>query len=603
MGKGNRSRTERAVETFNTPAGGSSKNTKRTTIIVTAIVCVLLVACIALSLVANTGIVLRAQTAASTNNFRVSGMVMSYFIRTSLQSYLSYFGQNASYDYLKSITYDSETKLSLFDYAVSAAVDEMQETLLLCEYAKLKGIEITEDQKKSIDETLDQIATYAAQNLYSVSGYISAIYGPGMTANDIRDALEISYLATNAYEALTEVLEEDITDELMNKYFEDHPNYFMMADYLSYTFTASLDAAGSTATDEEKAEFEKQKKEMAALAEELSKVSDADGFKAFMIKYLTETVASDSFEETYNKETKNLKDDEKPTEEKLAEDKAAMIAEIAEYLKTLDKEEEEDDKAEDSEDEKEEDKEEEPEKTAYEKALEKVKTTLQTAAEKSYKALLTEDYYHYDPEAKEIDEFDKWLFDAARKVGDIKSVTDGDTTDSKKVTYTVYFVVETSHRDESETNDVAHLLVSFDDFKAGSTITDAEKKKAREKADELLAEFKKGETTLEAFETFAKKNTADSSVVYENVYEGQMVEEFEDWLFDDARKAGDMDIVETTYGYHIMYYIGEGLPVWKATAHSGVLSDNFNAWLEEQTETNGYKVNESLINSIANSIH
>ena len=45
--------------------------------------------------------------------------------------------------------------------------------------------------------------------------------------------------------------------------------------------------------------------------------------------------------------------------------------------------------------------------------------------------------------------------------------------------------------------------------------------------------------------------------LYENIYPGQMVKNFEDWCYDASRKAGDTDIVETEYGYHIMYYVGQ----------------------------------------------
>ena len=35
-----------------------------------------------------------------------------------------------------------------------------------------------------------------------------------------------------------------------------------------------------------------------------------------------------------------------------------------------------------------------------------------------------------------------------------------------------------------------------------------------------------------------------------------MVTNFNDWCFDSARTAGETGIVETEYGYHIMYYVG-----------------------------------------------
>ena len=47
------------------------------------------------------------------------------------------------------------------------------------------------------------------------------------------------------------------------------------------------------------------------------------------------------------------------------------------------------------------------------------------------------------------------------------------------------------------------------------------------------------------------------------------------------RAEGDTGIVKTTYGYHIMYFIGKGDPVWKVNAKNGVINDNLKSWYEE----------------------
>ena len=49
-----------------------------------------------------------------------------------------------------------------------------------------------------------------------------------------------------------------------------------------------------------------------------------------------------------------------------------------------------------------------------------------------------------------------------------------------------------------------------------------------------------------------------------------MVEEFDAWCFDPDREPGDTDIVETTYGYHIMYYVGDDHPHWKTGAEAAL---------------------------------
>ena len=45
--------------------------------------------------------------------------------------------------------------------------------------------------------------------------------------------------------------------------------------------------------------------------------------------------------------------------------------------------------------------------------------------------------------------------------------------------------------------------------------------------------------------------------LYENVYPGQMVSAFDSWCFDPSgHEPGDMGIVETEYGIHLMYFVG-----------------------------------------------
>ena len=36
-----------------------------------------------------------------------------------------------------------------------------------------------------------------------------------------------------------------------------------------------------------------------------------------------------------------------------------------------------------------------------------------------------------------------------------------------------------------------------------------------------------------------------------------MVSAFESWCYDSARKSGDTGIVETEYGYHVRYFVGD----------------------------------------------
>lgn len=48
---------------------------------------------------------------------------------------------------------------------------------------------------------------------------------------------------------------------------------------------------------------------------------------------------------------------------------------------------------------------------------------------------------------------------------------------------------------------------------------------------------------------------------------GAYVQPFEDWSFDPSRQSGDTGIVESEYGFHVMYFVETNeLPYWEYKA-------------------------------------
>ena len=119
------------------------------------------------------------------------------------------------------------------------------------------------------------------------------------------------------------------------------------------------------------------------------------------------------------------------------------------------------------------------------------------------------------------------------------------------------------------------------DEKVGNDIANLKKKKAtKEEAQKVLDEYLK-KPTEENFTALTKKYTEDvdsegnpnNGGLYEGVMnDGKYVKSFTDWSIADGRKAGDTGIVETEYGYHIMYYVKSTGTKWETavvTAISG----------------------------------
>ena len=186
-----------------------------------------------------------------------------------------------------------------------------------------------------------------------------------------------------------------------------------------------------------------------------------------------------------------------------------------------------------------------------------------------------------------VDPYDagEWLFDEARKAGDMTIVEDGD---GYRV---VYF--QKRYLDEVQTVNVRHALVQAS-AETTDEMTEDEKtaaqdqaaKDARAKAEELYEQWKSGDVSEESFAAFAKENSEDSGSkdeggLYENVTPGQMVDEFDAWIFDAARKAGDTDLVDTSYGTHIMYFVGTGDIEWHANIKSTIAGERLTTQVDE----------------------
>ncbi len=172
----------------------------------------------------------------------------------------------------------------------------------------------------------------------------------------------------------------------------------------------------------------------------------------------------------------------------------------------------------------------------------------------------------------------KWVDEKDRKVGDVTVIEtkEGDTVTG----YSVYYLTKTFYKDEYATKNVRHIL-----FGIGNYGDYADKAAAKKKAEEILATYKKGDMTEDSFSALAKEYTNDSNAdkggLYENVEKDTMVAAFNDWIYDESRKPGDTDIVETTYGQHVMYFVGDGKIAWKLTAENNLKSEQYDKELKD----------------------
>ena len=196
----------------------------------------------------------------------------------------------------------------------------------------------------------------------------------------------------------------------------------------------------------------------------------------------------------------------------------------------------------------------------------------------------------------------EWLISKDLKDGDM-TVIENSTGEGDKKEVKGYYVVRFGSLDENRFNlkDVRHILIKFEGGKYNSTtgqttFTDAEKKAALEKAEKIYNEWVKSGASEEDFKDLVEEHSGDTASVedgglYENVFPGQMVEKFEDFCYDENRKAGDHGIVESTYGYHIMFFVGDSDVTYRDFMIKAELrADELEEWLDDLVEKLDYEL-------------
>ena len=175
-----------------------------------------------------------------------------------------------------------------------------------------------------------------------------------------------------------------------------------------------------------------------------------------------------------------------------------------------------------------------------------------------------------------------WLLDRARTAGNTTVI---DTDDGA---YVVMFLGRDNN--DYEMKSVRHILITVEANDDG-IYTDEALAAAKQKAEDVLAEWKAGEATEDSFAELANQYSEDpgsnaSGGLYTNVVKHQMVEPFENFCFNEDHTYGDTAIVYAEsaqyHGFHVMYYVGDAGNYADSLAKNAMLSADYSAWEESK---------------------
>ncbi|MCL2368022.1 MAG: peptidylprolyl isomerase, partial [Oscillospiraceae bacterium] len=187
-----------------------------------------------------------------------------------------------------------------------------------------------------------------------------------------------------------------------------------------------------------------------------------------------------------------------------------------------------------------------------------------------------------------------WLTDPARTPGDFT------VFEAEEAVYLLYFVYVDDAR-YFEGN-VRHILIRPEPPESlDGEVIDAERlleiqaelhEAARIRAEEILAAWRNGSATEESFIELVREYSEDS---WENNFSPGLFEDinrfsnlvppFLNWAIDPIRQVGDTEVVETTHGFHIMYFVGHGDMYYRYIVSKQDLSNAaFSEWITEVLE-------------------
>ena len=463
---------------------------------------VVLALCLVALLLYGQGLPQRYITAVTVEGQNLSAVELGYYYLKNSWDFLNQYGELFVMYYgldpyrpLAEQEYDEG--MSWAEYLMNIAMNSVKDTVLFSNLAAEEGITLTEWDVERIDKAMEDIALYASVSSQSVNKYLSNIYGRGMNAEILRKCVERERLA-----ARYEIHHRDsftFSDADIQEHYEQNAQLFDMVDY-------RMLALSKTLGDEE---YE-------------AAIEAGDDPEAIVDTPIGEMTA----------------------ENKMAYDSCALLAG-------------------------------EPGLTA-----ETFNELAAGYAPEYFKDAYDEDpdYSLYEDSAYHESALMDWLFDAARVSGDIEVIENGDSF------VTALFIGRTRHTGDTVT---ARRILAAPDAD-----TDAAWNEADMRAGNLLRPMEGG-IDENAFARKADDESDDYAApgpggLYKEISRGEFQsDEIDEWLFDAARKHGDVAMFRGYDGYSILFYAGPGRQEWMVNVETTLRDEAYNAFRGEKVLLSG----------------
>lgn len=178
----------------------------------------------------------------------------------------------------------------------------------------------------------------------------------------------------------------------------------------------------------------------------------------------------------------------------------------------------------------------------------------------------------------------EWLTDEDREAGDKAVLNNGNN----------FYVVHYGDRVPSDEHmpTVRHIL--FEARKG--TAKEEEIAEAKAAAEDALAKITDEESMIELAEELEEDELIAEHALYEDVDRGVMTSKFEAWIYDEANQVGDTGIVQTEYGFHVIYMVSRSEEIALDKNITDLIqSEKFAEAMDEMLEEERFEITTSSL--------
>ncbi len=535
-GKKNNQNSVNAVQTNKEKNNPSVKKFK----IIVSIICVVIVLAIAGAIVYtvfNTGgLYYRITTAMTVGDEKLSIADYNYYYYTVYNNYttayadsLNEIGLDTTKPLDQQTKSDDEQGRSWDQFFRDNAEETIKRTYGMVAKAESVGFKLSDDDMKIVDEYIDSIINYCETSDIDLQNHLEEQFGPGANLDLVRKHNELAEIAYKYNEQCMNGYE--FTDEEINGAYSQFADSLDTVSYRSFFVTENTGLETSNNNSQE-----------GTTSEASSVIPTSSSNKPNIINTSAQDGTTSMSGEDYADTISDLLGDDAsdyPTDNGSSE--TIVDTQAVERAKQR-----------------------------AEQLIANVKTEddFKNMVINNVSEAVKEDYENSDLTLKQnellinlsVTDAQVWLADPSRENGDIGIV------ESSSGVYIIYFISRQAF--DVPTVNMRHILVQPESDSSQTSETINTQNEAHNYAEWILSEWEKGAKTEDSFALLATQYSVDTATsanggLYTAFYAGLAPESVDEWCFDENRQPGDVTIIDSEMGSHIIYFVSKGDVYWK----------------------------------------